>query len=239
MAHAAPRRGRDRKLWLRHFGVAMTRSADRTAAARDRKVVVCMASPSAAQFAALYIRGVLRLYSLYISAVGCHSNAVPAEYARGEERLSVRSLTFATTLAMIGSVQAWAQAPYLAPEGRGLLPEPNEMPRTPRDMLPLHSFELDPSGGFSRTIFETDEDPNFKLVIREFSFPPSPKSQTLMLASVALLQILNGSGKITISNQRLVWTPIARTVVPAGTPIEIVNSGEQPIVVHALIVEAK
>jgi hypothetical protein len=151
----------------------------------------------------------------------------------------MRLLAFATALAMIGSIQAWAQAPYLAPEGRGLLPKPAEMPSIPGDMLPPHSFEPDPSGGFSRTIYETDDDPSFKLVIREFSFPPGRKSQTLILASVALLQLLSGSGEIIISNQRLAWTPIVRTLVPAGTPIKVVNSGEQHIVVHVFTVEAK
>jgi hypothetical protein len=34
-------------------------------------------------------------------------------------------------------------------------------------------------------------------------------------------------------------TPVARTSVPAGAPIEVVNNGEQPVVVRALIVESK
>jgi hypothetical protein len=34
-------------------------------------------------------------------------------------------------------------------------------------------------------------------------------------------------------------TPAARTSVPAEAPIEVVNNGEYPVVVRALIVEAK
>jgi hypothetical protein len=41
---------------------------------------------------------------------------------------------------------------------------------------PLH-----PSGGFSRTIFETVEDPDFKLIIRDFSFPPDRQTHAVTL----------------------------------------------------------
>jgi hypothetical protein len=64
-----------------------------------------------------------------------------------------------------------AQEPKLAPEGRGLLPKPTAA--TPEGPTPAYSFWRDPSGEFlSRTIFETDENPDFKLVIRDFAFPP-------------------------------------------------------------------
>jgi quercetin dioxygenase-like cupin family protein len=148
-------------------------------------------------------------------------------------------LSIATSLAMISCVQAWAQEPQLAPEGRGLLPKPAEIPTTLGGVPPPHPFEPDPSGGFSRTIFETDEDPNFKLIIRDFSFPPDQKPHTITLPSAAFLHLLSGPDEISIAKQRLTLTPVARTAVPAGAPIEVVNSGEQPVVVRALIVEAK
>jgi len=35
-------------------------------------------------------------------------------------------------------------------------------------------------------------------------------------------------------------TPLARTpAIPAGAPIEVVNSGEYPVVLRGLVVEAK
>jgi hypothetical protein len=34
-------------------------------------------------------------------------------------------------------------------------------------------------------------------------------------------------------------TPVARMAVPAGAPIDVLNSGEQHIVVRALILEPK
>jgi hypothetical protein len=151
----------------------------------------------------------------------------------------MRQLFAAASLAAMASIAASAQEPQLAPEGRGLLPKPAEIPATLGGVPPQHPFVPDSSGGFSRTIFETDEDPNFNLVVREFSFPPHRKSQTVTLPSVALLQLVSGTGEIIIANRRLASTPRARMAVPAGTPIEVVNSGEQHIVVRALIVEAK
>jgi quercetin dioxygenase-like cupin family protein len=135
-----------------------------------------------------------------------------------------------------GGGVAWAQEPKLAPEGRGLLPTP---PTATPGPTPAHSFWRDPSGGFSRTIFETDENPDFKLIIRDFSFPPDKQPHTVALRSAAFFHLLSGVGEISISKQRLSLTPVARTSVPAGAPIEVVNNGEQPVVVRALIVESK
>jgi quercetin dioxygenase-like cupin family protein len=120
-----------------------------------------------------------------------------------------------------------------------LLSPPAEMPATLGGAPPPHPFEPDPSGGFSRTIFETDEDPNFKLIIRDFSFPPDRQTHTVTLPSAAFLHILGGQGEISIAKQRLALTAGARTAVPAGAPLDVVNKGEHAVVVRALIVEAK
>jgi hypothetical protein len=134
---------------------------------------------------------------------------------------------------------ARAQEPQLAREGRGLLPPPAEMPATLGGAPPERTFWRDPSGGFSRTIFETDENPDFKLIIRDFAFPPDKQPHTVTLRSAAFLHLLSGLGEISIAKQRLALTHVARTSVPAGAPIEVVNNGEYPVVVRALIVEAK
>jgi hypothetical protein len=118
-----------------------------------------------------------------------------------------------------------------------LLPKPTEA--TLAGPTPPHPFAPDPSGGFSRIIFETDEDPNFKLVIRDFSFPPDRQIHTVTLPTGAFLHFLGEPGEISVANQRLALTAGARTAVPAGAPIEVTNNGEHHVVVRALIVEAK
>jgi hypothetical protein len=130
---------------------------------------------------------------------------------------------------------ACAQDKQVAPEGLGQRSTPAQMPATP----PEHPFVSEPWGGFSRTLFEADEDPNFKLVIRDFSFPPDRQPHTITLPSAAFLHILGEQAEISIAKQQLALTPAARTVVPAGAPIEVVNNGEFALVVRALIVEAK
>jgi quercetin dioxygenase-like cupin family protein len=132
-----------------------------------------------------------------------------------------------------------AQEPQLAAEGRGLLPASAEIPATLQGTPPEHPFVSDPSGGFSRTIFETDEDPNFKLVIREFSFPPDRQTHTVTLPTGGLLHILAGQGEINIAKKPLALTATVRTAVPAGAALDVMNNSEQPVVVRALIVEAK
>jgi hypothetical protein len=88
-------------------------------------------------------------------------------------------------------------------------------------------------------LFETDDDPNFKIIIRDFSFPPDRQSYTITLPSAAFFDLLSGVGEVSIAKQRLALTPVARTAVPAGAPVEVVNNGEVAFVVRALIVEAK
>lgn len=133
-----------------------------------------------------------------------------------------------------------AQEARPAAEGRGLLPAPAEMPATLVGALPPHPFVSDASGDFSRTIFETDDEQNFKLIIRDFSFPPDRQTHALALPSGAILYILDGQGEISIAKKRLPLTLEARiTAVPAGAAIDVVNNGEQYLVLRALIVEAK
>jgi quercetin dioxygenase-like cupin family protein len=146
-------------------------------------------------------------------------------------------VVLAAGVAGLVAAATFAQSQKLAPEGRGLLPRP---PATTREAPDSGRFSVDPSGGLSRTIFETDEDPNFRLTFRDFSFPPDRQPHTVTLPSVAFLHVLSGNGEISIAKQKVELTPLARTPpAPAGEPIEVVNGGDYPMVVRSLIVEAK
>jgi hypothetical protein len=146
---------------------------------------------------------------------------------------------FVIAAGVVGVVSSatFAQQPKLAPEGRGLLPRP---PAATREAPDARRFSVGPSGLLSRTVFETDEDPNFRLIFRDFSFPPDKQPYALTLPSAAVLHLLSGKAEISVAKQRMGLTNLARTPpVPAGAPIEVVTSGEYPVVVRALIVEAK
>ena len=110
------------------------------------------------------------------------------------------------------------------------------MPAALRGTPQPHPFVTD---GFSRTVFETDGDPNFKIVIRDFSFLPDKQPHTVTLPSAAFVHLLSGPREIRVAKKPLELALGARTAVPAGTAIEVVNNGEYPVVVRALIVESK
>jgi quercetin dioxygenase-like cupin family protein len=132
---------------------------------------------------------------------------------------------------------AFAQQPNLAPEGRGLLLRP---PASTPEAPDTHRFSVGPSGVLSRTVFETDEDPNFILIFQDFSFPPDKQPHTVTLPSAAFLHVLSGKGEISVAKQRVELTRLARTpAIPAGAPLEVVNSGDYPVVLRGLIVKAK
>src|SRR6516165_2316326 len=140
-------------------------------------------------------------------------------------------LVIAAGVAAVASSAAFAQEPKLAPEGRGLLPRP---PAATREAPDAHRFSVGSSGVLSRMVFETDEDPNFRLI-----FPPDKQPRTITLPSAAFLHVLSGKGAISVAKQTVELTPLARTpAIPAGAPIEVVNSGEYPVVLRGLVVEA-
>lgn len=148
-----------------------------------------------------------------------------------------RLLVVAAGVAAVASGATLAQETKLAPVGRGLLPRP---PASTPEAPGAHRFSVGPSGVLSRTVFETDEDPNFELIFQDFSFPPDKQPHALTLPSAAVLHLLSGTAELSVAKQRMEFTNLARTPpVPAGAPIEVVNGGEYPVVVRALIVEAK
>lgn len=132
---------------------------------------------------------------------------------------------------------AWGQTSQLAPEGRGVLPPPPAA--TPEGPASPGQFAPDPSGGLSRTVFETKLSPDFNIIIRDFSFPPDRQAHTLTLPSAAFVHVLSGEGDVNIAKRSTALSRLARTPVERNAPIEVVNNGEYPLIVRALIVEAK
>ena len=108
-------------------------------------------------------------------------------------------LIIAVSIATVASSVAFPQEPKLAPEGRGLLPRP---PAATRESPAEGRFSVDPSGVLSRTVFETDDDPNFRLIFRDFSFPPDKQPHTITLPSAAFLHVLSGKGEISVAKQK-------------------------------------
>jgi hypothetical protein len=146
-------------------------------------------------------------------------------------------LVIAAGVAAVASSATFAQQQKLAPEGRGFLPRP---PAATREAPGTQRFSVGPSGVLSRTVFETDEDPNFRLTFQDFSFPPDKQPRTVTLPSAAFLHVLSGKGELRIAKQSVELTPLARTPpVQAGAPIDVMNSGDSPMVWRGLIVEAK
>ena len=114
----------------------------------------------------------------------------------------------AAGVAAVASSATLAQQQELAPEGRGLLPDRR---RATREAAEANRFSVGPSGVLSRTIFETDEDPNFTLIIRDFSFLPDKKPHTLALPSAAFLHVLSGTAEFSVAKQRIELTPSGET----------------------------
>jgi hypothetical protein len=142
------------------------------------------------------------------------------------------------SLAAMSSLVALAQGTKVEP-GRGLLPKPDERPAKLEGVPTPYSFKPDPSGGLSRTILETDEDPNFKIIVRDFMIPPDKVPHTVTFSSALFLHFFGEPDSVKVSGQPFTLHAGERTAIAANAPVEVVNKGERSIVVRALIVEAK
>jgi len=148
-----------------------------------------------------------------------------------------RARVMAWLAAALTSV-ALAQEAQLAPEGTGLLPEPSEEPAL-GGTSPAHPFEPDASGGFSRIVFSSEEDPNFKVVIREYAFPPDNKPHVVTLRAAAVVHVLGEGLGIAVAKAPLELKGSTRAAVPANTPIEVTNHGEREVVIRFTTFEGK
>ena len=149
-----------------------------------------------------------------------------------------RSCALAAVTMMAWVHAALPQDPPLAREGRGLLPPTTEFPGALAGST-RQPFARDASGLVSRTLFETDADPTLRVVVRDFSFAPGRGRHSFVLPAGAFIHLISDHGVIAIGTQRFALMNGEMLAVPAGTPIEVVNNGEQHVVVRALIVEVK
>jgi quercetin dioxygenase-like cupin family protein len=153
--------------------------------------------------------------------------------------MPMRQLLFCGLAAMISMAASAQEQNQLAAQGGGPLPEPTNVPATLGGTPPANPFVQGASGVFSRTVFQTDEDPNFTITIRDYSFPPDGQTHTVTLPAAALLHLRGQLSEIGLAGQQVKLTAGARMVLPAGAPVAVTNTGEQAVVVRAVILEAK
>ena len=151
----------------------------------------------------------------------------------------MRLANLLAALVVLTPYAAFAQDNQLAEEGRGLLPEPTTAPETLGGVPPPHPFETTPSGVLARTVFETNEGPNFKLTIRDYSFPPGDQAKTLTLPAAAVLQNRSTLGDISVANQKVDLQGTARIAVPEGAAIAVTNNPDTSVVVRTITLEPK
>ena len=116
------------------------------------------------------------------------------------------SAAAAALIVPLACLSARAQDGPLADQGRGL--------------PPAHPFVSDPSGGFSRVLFQSSDDPNFNVTIRDYSFPPDKQARSVTLPAGALLQLLSDAPAVSVAKQPVEAAAAAIVAVPAGAPVE-------------------
>lgn len=139
---------------------------------------------------------------------------------------------------VLGQVTTTAgQNRELAVEGRGLLPvpviEPGILSTTPL----ANSFKFDSSGELSRMVYQTNEDPHFNVVVRDFSIPPDGKNHRLTFTVTSMLQIHGDLAKISVDSQEIALPDTQNIAVTPGATVDVVNSGKREAVISVIAVE--
>jgi hypothetical protein len=142
-----------------------------------------------------------------------------------------------TLCGALSSSTAQSLEPRMAPVARGLLPE-SSFANAPVASAPAWAFAPDPAGGYSRVVFETDEDPDFKIIIRDYAFPPGQGQQALRLPAGAMLHFVSGRPGVAIADAPL-SEAASRAFVPPGAKVEVTTQDQRPAAVRALTLEAK
>jgi hypothetical protein len=141
---------------------------------------------------------------------------------------------------------AAALAPFAAfgqPAAPSAGPAPSfqveELPPAPPASALANYFVPDVAGGLSRVIFETDEDPNFKITIRDFLILPNGKTNLLTSPAAMFVHFQSATGEVKIADQLMPLAAGQRAAVAARTPLEVTVKGGRAAVLRAVILQPK
>ncbi len=114
-----------------------------------------------------------------------------------------------------------------------------ELPPAPPASALANFYSPDAAGGLSRVIFETDEDPNFKITIRDFLILPNGKTNLLTSPAAMFVHFLSAPGEVKIAGQPMAFAAGQRIAVAARSPLEVTVKGGRTAVLRAVILQPK
>jgi hypothetical protein len=139
-------------------------------------------------------------------------------------------------------ITAVALAPFAA-FGQLAGPAPSlqvkELPPAPPTSALANYFVTDAAGGLSRVVFETDEDPNLKITIRDFLILPNGKPNLLTSPAAMFVHFLSATSEVKIAGQLIALSAGQRAAVAARTPLEVTVKGGRAVVLRAVILQPK
>jgi hypothetical protein len=137
---------------------------------------------------------------------------------------------------------AVAFAPFAA-FGQYAGPEPSlqvkEVPPASPASEGANFYAPDAAGGLSRVIFETDEDPNFTITIRDFLILPNGKTNLLTSPAAMFVHFLGAPGEVKIAAEPMAFAAGQRAAVAARLPLEVTVKGGRATVLRAVIFQPK
>jgi hypothetical protein len=128
-----------------------------------------------------------------------------------------------------------------APEGHGLLPRPTIPLTPPRRALANYAFQaLSPASDLSsRVLFETDEGPNSRVRVSEYSLPPHKGPSSARTEGATVLEMWTDQGTLKIGGHVQDWKQGGTLMVPDGAPVELTNPTDRELIIRIYTVEAK
>jgi hypothetical protein len=127
----------------------------------------------------------------------------------------------------------------LAATGQRASPTVPITPHTPSVSPPIHLFEPDEQGVFSRTLFSAPGLQATTVTVREVVVGPRRTQQMAALPGPALLELFEGHGTIAIGNASPQPIDNDFQVISAGQPFAINNPNGRPVGIRLYVFAEK
>lgn len=149
-------------------------------------------------------------------------------------RKSIKAVIYLLSIAasLSGACGCQSSVDRRAAEGHGILPKPENIPNNFEGRSPKLAFVAQTSGLYSRTVFETDEDKDFKIKISEFNVPPKGGPMSLTLSSGAVIQMRSGQGRLVVNERSAELIQDSAINLPATPSVQLINTGDRELILR-------
>ena len=101
------------------------------------------------------------------------------------------------------------------------------------------AFVLAPAGHLSRTFFQTEGPPGYRVELQDLSLAPKKRVDNISFPGAAFLDVRYGSGILTLGDHKQELSVGSSFSVSQGQSFSLESTGEHPLSVRAFLIGAQ